>query len=126
MERSEEGYPCPCCGHLTFGEPPGSYEICAVCFWEDDAVQLRWPNWGGGANKPSLIEAQRTHAELGAMEGRFLPHVRSAGASEPMDEGWRPIDMTVDHFEARGVQETPWPSDYTTLYWWRSTFWRRV
>lgn len=33
-------YPCPCCGYLQFGEPPGSYEICAICFWGDDAVQL--------------------------------------------------------------------------------------
>ncbi|MFF1900798.1 CPCC family cysteine-rich protein [Streptomyces sp. NPDC058206] len=36
-------FPCVCCGHLTLGEPPGSYEICSVCFWEDDRVQLRWP-----------------------------------------------------------------------------------
>ncbi|MEU5943736.1 CPCC family cysteine-rich protein [Micromonospora sp. NPDC047548] len=23
-------FPCPCCGHLTFAEGPGSYEICPV------------------------------------------------------------------------------------------------
>ncbi|AEE47593.1 CPCC family cysteine-rich protein [Cellulomonas fimi] len=124
MDRSEPGYPCPCCGHVTFGEPPGSYEICGVCFWEDDAVQLRWPNYGGGANTPSLIEAQRTFAEVGAMESRFVGHVRAADESEPLDEGWRPIDLAVDHFEARGVQKAPWPADLTTLHWWRPTFWR--
>jgi hypothetical protein len=24
-----------------------------VCFWEDDGVQLRWPDWSGGANSPA-------------------------------------------------------------------------
>ncbi|WP_448262693.1 CPCC family cysteine-rich protein [Microbacterium aurum] len=48
-------HPCPCCGHLTLGQPPGSYELCPVCFWEDDAVQLRWPTYPGGANRPSLM-----------------------------------------------------------------------
>ncbi|AEE44322.1 CPCC family cysteine-rich protein [Cellulomonas fimi] len=126
MDESEQGYPCPCCGHITFGEAPGSYEICAVCFWEDDAVQLRWPNYRGGANTPSLIEAQRAYVELGAMERRFIGHVRPADESEPLDDGWRPVDLTVDRFEGRGVQESPWPSDLTTLYWWRPTFWRRA
>ena len=40
-------YPCPCCGHLIFLEPPGSYDICEICFWEDDIVMLRWPTTGG-------------------------------------------------------------------------------
>lgn len=26
---------CPRCGHLTLGERAG-FEICPVCFWEDD------------------------------------------------------------------------------------------
>lgn len=124
MDRSSPGYPCPCCGRVTFGGPPGSYEICAVCFWEDDTIQLRWPDYGGGANTPSLIEAQRTCAEVGAMESRFVGNVRAADESEPLDEGWRRIDLAVDRFEARGVQKAPWPADLTALYWRRSTFWR--
>ncbi|WP_096212759.1 CPCC family cysteine-rich protein [Streptomyces sp. 2323.1] len=40
---------------------PGSYEICPVCFWEDDGVQFRWATITGGANKVSLIEAQRSY-----------------------------------------------------------------
>jgi hypothetical protein len=58
-------YPCPCCGHVVFDEPPGSYAICPVCFWVDDPVQLRWPDWAGGANKPSLErEGDVSAAEL--------------------------------------------------------------
>src|SRR5436190_23116503 len=46
-------YPCPVCGYLVFDEPPGSYAICPICFWEDDAIQLGFPLMGGGANSIS-------------------------------------------------------------------------
>ncbi len=51
-------YPCPCCGFLTIDDPPGSYEICGVCGWEEDPVQAANPCTGGGANPESLSEAQ--------------------------------------------------------------------
>jgi hypothetical protein len=117
-------YPCPCCGHLVFREPPGSYDICPVCFWEDDSIQLRWPEWAGGANKPSLIESQRNYLSLGAMEQRFVANVRAATNDELIEDGWRTIDPALDNFEPRGVNEAPWPEDLTALYWWRRTFWR--
>ncbi|MEV4603947.1 CPCC family cysteine-rich protein [Amycolatopsis sp. NPDC049253] len=118
-------YPCPCCGHLVFEEPPGSHAICAVCFWEDDVIQLRWPDWRGGANRSSLIEAQRVYAELRAMKPRFTGRVRPATASEPIDRSWRQVDLAVDDFEPRGVSEEPWPAAGTSLYWWRPDYWRR-
>jgi len=31
----QRSYCCPCCGYPTVSEPP-SYEICALCNWEDD------------------------------------------------------------------------------------------
>lgn len=117
-------FPCPCCGYLQFGEPPGSYEICAICFWEDDAVQLRWPDWAGGANKPSLEDAQVEYAENGAIEPRLKRHVKLAGEGDIRDQGWRRIDRSVDRFEPRGSQNEEWPGDMTALYWWRPTFWR--
>ena len=119
-------YPCPCCGHLTMGEPPGSFDICPVCFWEDDAIQLRWPDYAGGANGPSLVDAQQSFIGRGAVEGRLRRSVRKARDDEPVDEGWRVIDLAVDPFEARGVKEAEWPEDLTTLYWWRPTFWRQA
>lgn len=119
-------FPCPCCGHLTFGEPPGSFEICPVCFWEDDDVQLRWPELTGGANRPSLVEAQHTYVQLGAMESRFLGRVRLPNSDEPRETGWRLVDPSLDSFEPVLLrQDAPWPTDRTTLYWWRPSFWRR-
>lgn len=50
-------YTCPCCGYLTLDEkPPGTYDICSICFWEDDDVQYNDPNYEGGANVPSNKE----------------------------------------------------------------------
>ena len=58
MAQKKDVYPCPACGFLTFQGPPGSYEICPVCNWEDDAVQLRFPQLRVGANRSSLEEWQ--------------------------------------------------------------------
>ncbi|GAA3630810.1 hypothetical protein GCM10022223_55840 [Kineosporia mesophila] len=121
MLESTPLHPCPCCGHLVFGEPPGSYNICPVCFWEDDVVQLRYPDHVGGANALSLVEAQRCYIQFGAMERRFMTHGRPAAADEPLDDGWRPMGEADrrERFEP-GAQD-PWPEDPTALYWWRDT-----
>ena len=43
----------------SLDEPaPGTYDICAVCGWEDDLVQFHDPDFRGGANRESLREAQ--------------------------------------------------------------------
>jgi hypothetical protein len=120
-------YPCPCCGYLVFEQPPGSSDICPICFWEDDLSQLRFPTAGGGANRPSLLEAQRAFAQIGAVEARLREHVRSPGPSDARDPLWRPLDPLVDQIEEAldGVDYgLTYPSDPTTLYYWRPTYWR--
>lgn len=119
-------YPCPCCGRLVFDEPPGSYAICPVCFWEDDPVQLRWPDFGGGANRPSLREAQAGYLASGAIEPGFADSVRAAAEDESFEPEWRTLDTSVDDVEVWDADRAPWPTDLTVLYWWRPTFWRRA
>mgnify|MGYP002474281909 CR=1 FL=1 len=52
-------YACPCCGELTLYEkPPGTYEICSMCGWEDDEIQFNDPFYEGGANRLSLYQAR--------------------------------------------------------------------
>lgn len=59
-EQIMNKYKCPCCGYYTLNEPPnGTYNICPVCFWEDDIVQLDNPDYANGANKVSLNEARK-------------------------------------------------------------------
>jgi hypothetical protein len=70
-------WPCPCCANRTLPQaPPGSYELCPVCFWEDDPVQFDDPDYEGGANVVSLIVARRNFQEFGASEQRFISNVR--------------------------------------------------
>jgi cysteine-rich CPCC protein len=75
--RTDQRYPCPCCGFLTLEEvPPGSFEICPVCWWEDDAVQYAHPDMAGGANRVSLNEARENVRRIGASEPEGLRSVR--------------------------------------------------
>src|SRR6187402_2825976 len=68
--------PCPCCGHLVFSAPPGSEDICMICFWEDDAQQLRFPSLADATNVMSLVEAQQSYAKCGAVDERLASDVR--------------------------------------------------
>ena len=122
-----EVYPCPCCGYLVFSEPPGSYDICPICFWEDDVSQLRFMRMRG-ANHVSLIEGQKNYADFGACEQRIKPYVRSPHSDEAKESDWRPIDPDKDNIEDNisGVDYgTSYPKDACRLYYWRSTYWRR-
>jgi len=68
---------------LTLDEPPdGTFDICAVCFWEDDDVQLRDPEFAGGANLVSLREARENFIAFGASERRFVRNVRAPKPDE--------------------------------------------
>ncbi|MEV6285897.1 CPCC family cysteine-rich protein [Kribbella sp. NPDC051770] len=116
-------YPCPCCGRLVHTSAPGSYSICPVCGWEDDVVQLRWPQLTG-ANRTSLIDAQRLYAEHGYSKEPFSSRARTANDEEPLDEGFRPLDLQTDNFETPDETTTDWPGDRTQLYWWRPSYWR--
>jgi hypothetical protein len=70
-------YACPCCGFLTLScQPPGSYELCPVCYWEDDAVQFEDPDYVGGANSESLNEARANFRQIGASSQSALSCVR--------------------------------------------------
>ena len=70
-------YPCACCGWRTRSEEEfGSYELCPVCFWEDDSVQTINPNFEGGANVPSLIQARANYEQYGASDPGSVPNVR--------------------------------------------------
>lgn len=73
---------CPCCGFKTLRSGQGDYEICAVCFWEDDPVGYTQPDYAGGANGVSLIDAKKNFLEIGAVEARFVKEVRAPRPDE--------------------------------------------
>lgn len=76
-------YPCPCCNYLTYDkEPGGSFDICPVCNWEDDCLQLHDPDFRGGANVVCLNEARENFKNFGASEERFIKNVRAPQKDE--------------------------------------------
>lgn len=90
-------YTCPCCGYKTLDEePPGTYEICSICFWEDEGVQYSDPDYDGGANSPSLRQAQNNFLEFGACEERCIEFIREPNEKDVKDLNWKPLENAVD------------------------------
>ena len=62
---------CPVCGYLTFWTEdgfPGSYNVCPICYWEDDPVQFKDPDYAGGANRMSINQAKENFKKYQACE----------------------------------------------------------
>ena len=77
---------CPCCFCLTLSER-GSFDICPVCYWEDDgqdeydADVLR----GGPNGNLSLTRARLNYEKFGASKKHVLDYVRKPGPEELPD-----------------------------------------
>jgi hypothetical protein len=81
--RSDGKYACPCCGHLTLDER-GGFEICQVCFWEDDGQDDHDADIvrGGPNGSLSLTQARANYRTFGASEERFIDSTRSPTPEE--------------------------------------------
>jgi hypothetical protein len=85
VEPENDGYlyRCPCCGFRTLKER-GGYNICPVCFWEDDGQDD--PDAGivrGGPNGSlSLAQARMNFKEFGACDQKSVANVRPPNADE--------------------------------------------
>jgi hypothetical protein len=112
---NNKGVPCPACGFYTIGESEfGSFNICNICGWEDDCVQLANPACQGGANGESLIEAQQT-----AVTEYPLDVTDAEGYTR--DKNWRPLNIAeVKRAEAEKAEKY-WKnhciSKYEDAYW---------
>ena len=85
-------YTCPCCGYKILDEqPPGTFEICTVCYWEDDNVQFYNPDFEGGANEPSLRTAQNNYRLFGVSEERYKKNVSEPNGQFEKDSDWKPF-----------------------------------
>jgi hypothetical protein len=89
---------CLCCGYRTiegyktdhgYTKPPETYDICPICFWQDDRVATRFPDEAIGPNGVSLNEARRNFQEFGASERVMLQHVRPPNEGEERDPDWK-------------------------------------
>lgn len=75
--KNNTKYQCPCCEFYTLSEKDRwSYEICPVCWWEDDDLQLADIDLEGWANTPSLRQARINYATFWAVDKHSLSDVR--------------------------------------------------
>ena len=81
-------------------------------------MQLLDPWYSGGANGPSLVEAQENFRLHGASERRFLQQVRKPLPDEARDPSWRPAietdraRVTTPAELGRRLPEGNWPWYY--------------
>lgn len=65
----EELFSCPCCEFKTLSTK-GEYDICPVCFWEDDGN--RDPNYYSSPNHMTLAQARENFVEFGGVSESSL------------------------------------------------------
>lgn len=127
---SLDRFPCPCCGYLVFYRQPGNHERCPICLWEDDLAQLRFPLMPGSANAVSLEQAQQNFTACGTAERRKAGDGRAPFDEDVREHGWRPLDPKRDNVEqpegGTDYRDSYPLADTTVLYYWRSTYWRRL
>jgi hypothetical protein len=68
---------CPCCDYFTL-DTRGQYDICPICFWEDDGLDVDALDTHSGPNHLTLREARANFARLGACDEAALAHVLPA------------------------------------------------
>jgi len=70
---------CPCCDYFTI-EQGNDYEICPVCFWEDDYLGFESLDEPSGANRGLTIrQARDNFSKYGACSREFLANALPAG-----------------------------------------------
>ena len=76
-------YRCPCCGFKTL-KGRGQFEVCPVCFWEDDGQdESESSEVRGGPNGAlSLRQAQLNFFQYGVVDERFKERVRGPEPEE--------------------------------------------
>jgi len=68
---------CACCGYATI-DAKADFEICPICFWEDDGQdETDSDEDRGGPNQVSLTSARINFLTYGASDRKNLSHCRA-------------------------------------------------
>lgn len=91
-------YPCPCCGYRTL-PALDAYDLCPVCFWEDDGMHSEDSASLDGPNGMTLTEGQRLFLRYGSSALHCLGHVRAPRPGEERALDWTPVPRPADEDE---------------------------
>ncbi|MHA5051546.1 CPCC family cysteine-rich protein [Streptomyces sp. SD15] len=112
---AEDGpYRCPCCGFITLTER-AAFEICDVCYWEDDGQDERDADEvrGGPHHDLSLRQARRNFEVLGACNEYCAQFVRDArpsgGAAGPGGRARHAYAWPETRATSSRAQRGDWP-----------------
>lgn len=87
-------YFCPCCGYrVLYEQPPGTYLVCPICFWED--VGDTW----------ELRRSQLNFISFGACNLQWLSQVRCPTEQDERDPNWQLLDEKIKVDGAQIIQE---------------------
>src|SRR3569832_1367239 len=78
--KADANHACPCCGYCTLWAR-GGFEICPVCYWEDDGQDNHDADViraGGPNGLLSLNMARENFRNYKASDPRFVGNVRPA------------------------------------------------
>ncbi|QDV08805.1 hypothetical protein Poly30_43600 [Planctomycetes bacterium Poly30] len=79
-QRLQEGSAqCPCCDYYSLQER-GGFEICPVCYWEDDGQDLDALDEVSGPNHITLRTARQNFERQGAADAAAVSLVASPEA----------------------------------------------
>jgi len=119
MRPVTDRHACPCCGYRTLLERD-RYELCPVCFWEDDPSESRKPGFALGANGVSLVEAQQMYLRLGATHPSLVNKVRPPQPEEARPADWRPHEAS--NFNVEPVITRDEAGELLGIASWRITY----
>lgn len=94
MCREKKKHACVVCGHRTL-EERGDWEICPVCFWEDD-VLVEGVDKSSPANGGMMVStAQANFVRYGAISPDLVGKTRPPHVGEEKDPGWKPLPEAI-------------------------------
>lgn len=82
--QTKRRYQCCCCGYFTLvgkKETDTLWDICPVCFWEND-VSGENPDKYSGANRMTLAQGRANYKKYSACDLKFASKVRLPEAEE--------------------------------------------
>ena len=73
-ESKGDKFQCSCCDYFTL-EERGGYEVCPICFWEDDGMDIDEADTHSGPNHITLREGRQNFKKLGACDSAMVKNI---------------------------------------------------